>query len=126
MVTRKTAMALLLMFSVTAAPAASASQAPRFAQMDEQLLDVIGVVAPVAVALGMAGVVGMAVANLTSNSSSSSSHFEEAGTNEASRSEARPLSALSESTTPEVGQSSGLENIEPVKLQPGKRKVMLD
>lgn len=125
MVTRKTAMALLLMFSVTAAPAASASQAPRFAQMDEQLLDVIGVVAPVAVALGMAGVVGVVMGNVTSNNSSSSSHFEEAGTNEALRTEPRPLAALS-AMTPEVGQSSSLETIEPVKLQPGKRKVMLD
>jgi len=126
MVTRKTAMALLLMFSVTAAPAASASQAPRFAQMDEQLLDVIGVVAPVAVALGMAGVAGMAVANLTSNTSSSPSRFEEGGTNEASRNESRPQATLSTSTAPEAVQSSSLETFESVKLQPGKRKVMLD
>lgn len=123
MVTRKTAMALLLMLSITAAPAVSASQAPRLAQ--EQLLDVIGVVAPVAVALGMAGVVGVVMGNVTSNNSSSSSHFEEAGTNEALRTEPRPLAALS-AMTPEVGQSSSLETIEPVKLQPGKRKAMLD
>lgn len=50
----------------------------------------------------------------------------ETGTDEASRSESRPLAALLASTTPEVGQSSSLETIEPVKLQPGKRKVMLD
>ena len=124
MVTRKTAMALLLMLSITAAPAVSASQAPRLAQ--EQLLDVIGVVAPVAVALGMAGVVGVVVGNVTSNNSSSSSHFEEAGTNEALRNESRPQATLSTSTAPEAVQSSSLEAFESVKLQPGKRKVMLD